>query len=110
TDPTEPILTYGRQKLEVEHYLREHKSPWVIARLSKLLGSTPEPRNLLNEWADEIDGNATIRCARDLIFSPADVNDAAQALIQMAEDSFSGIFHVCGPQAIGRLELLNLLI
>ncbi len=110
SDPTQPILTYGKQKLDVEHHLRASKGPWVIARLSKLVSSAPEPRNLLNEWADQLDRNETIRCASDLIFSPADVNDAAHALIRMVEDSFSGIFHVCGPQAISRLDLLNLLI
>lgn len=109
-DPPNPVLTYGKQKLQVERYLQSTNRPSVIARMSKLVSATSERRNLFDEWAGQIERDETIRCANDLIFSPADVNDAAHALIRMVEDSFSGVFHVCGPQAISRLELLNLLI
>ena len=110
SDPPHPVLTYGKQKFEVEEHLLRSQAPWVIARLSKLVSTTPEPRNLLNEWADQLERNEPIRCAADHIFSPADVEDAARALIRMAEGPMTGLFHVCGPAALRRLDLLNLLI
>jgi dTDP-4-dehydrorhamnose reductase len=110
SDPTRPLLTYGKQKLQVERHLQSSKAPWVVARLSKLVSTVSEPRNLLDEWVGQLGRGETIRCASDLVFSPADVEDAARALVRMAEDAFSGVFHVCGPRPIGRLELLNLLI
>lgn len=109
-DPPNPVLTYGKQKLQVERYLQSTGRLSAIARLSKLVSTISEPRNLFNEWAEQIEKDEIIRCANDLVFSPADVTDAAHALIRMAEDSLSGVFHVCGPQAISRLKLLNLLI
>jgi len=110
TDPTRPILSYGRQKLEVEEHLRAIKAPWVIARLSKLVSPVPEPRNLLTDWAEKLERNEIIRCASDLIFSPADVNDAAHALVSLAEGPFAGLFHVCGPQAMSWLDLFKVFI
>ncbi len=109
-DPPNPVLTYGKQKLQVERYLQSKDRPSAIARLSKLLSAESEPRNLFNEWAEQMERGEVIRCATDLVFSPADVNDAAQALVRMAEQDLSGIFHVCGPRPISRLDLLNTLI
>lgn len=109
-DATRPLLTYGKQKLAVESYLGRLKVPWVVARLSKLVSIRPEPRNLLNEWADQLESGQLIRCARELVFSPADVDDAARALIRLADDAFSGVYHVCGPKPVRRLDLLNLLL
>jgi dTDP-4-dehydrorhamnose reductase len=110
TDPTRPILAYGRQKLEVEEYLRAKNAPWVIARLSKLVSPLAEPRNLLTDWAEKLERDENIRCASDLIFSPADVNDAAQALVSLAEGPSTGLFHVCGPQAMSWLDLFNVFV
>ncbi len=110
SDPTRPILTYGKQKREVELYLEGSKASWIIARLSKLVSARPEPRNLLNEWAEQLERGTEIRCATDLIFSPADVDDTARALIRLAEAPFTGIYHVCGPDTLRRLELLDLLL
>jgi dTDP-4-dehydrorhamnose reductase len=108
-DPTDPILSYGKQKLEVEKYIAAQPGNWVIARLSKLVSSVSEPRNLLSEWATELEQGQTILCASELIFSPADVDDVTKALICLAEDRFTGLFHACGPAPIRRLELLNYL-
>lgn len=110
SDQTNPILTYGKQKLQVERHLQGSAAPWVIARLSKLVSSAPGPRNMLNDWADQIDRNEAIRCASDLISSPADVDEAARAMIRLAEDPTTGIYHVCGPRPGSRLDFLRMLI
>jgi dTDP-4-dehydrorhamnose reductase len=110
TAPTHPVLTYGKQKLAVERHLATKKGAWVIARLSKLMSTRSESRNLLNEWAEQLDRGESIRCARDVVFSPADVGDAARAMVRMADESLAGIYHVCGPQAVNRLDLLQLLL
>lgn len=110
TDPTHPILTYGKQKLQVEHHLQASAAPWVIARLSKLVSAVAGPRNMLSEWADQIDRNEEILCASDLVSSPADVLEVAQAMIRLAGEPMTGIYHVCGPRPGGRLDFLRMLI
>ena len=106
-DQTTPILTYGKQKLEVERHLKALSKGAVIARLSKLVSGYVEPRNPLNEWIDQVENGEAIRCATDLVFSPADVVDAADSLIRLAQGNSTGVFHVCGPAALTRMELFQ---
>jgi dTDP-4-dehydrorhamnose reductase len=109
SNPANPILSYGKQKLQIENYLATKAGAWVVARLSKLVSSAPESRNILAEWARDLEQGGTIRCAKELIFSPADVDDVAKALILFADEHFTGLFHACGPKAIRRLDMLNFL-
>jgi len=109
-DPPNPILTYGKQKVAVEDYLIEKRSAWIIARLSKVVGADAGRHNLIDEWLEDIEAGKTLKCARDQIFSPIAVEDAVTALIRLAEGPFTGIFNVCGPRSMSRLDLLNMLI
>jgi len=108
-DPPNPILTYGKQKVAVENYLIEEGSTWVIARLAKVVGVEPGAHNLIGAWLDEIEAGRMLKCAGDQIFSPIAVEDVITALIRLAEGPFTGIFHVCGPRSMSRLDLLNML-
>ena len=109
-DPPNPILTYGKQKVAVENYLTEKSSAWIIARLSKVVGVEAGANNLIGEWLKDIEAGKTLKCARDQIFSPIAVEDVVTALIRLAEGPFTGIFNVCGPRSMSRLDLLNMLI
>jgi len=109
-DPPNPTLTYGRQKAAVEAYLRGKPAPWIVARLSKVVGSDGATHSLLGEWIRQIEAGETIRCATDLVFTPAHVDDVAAALIRLAVEDFSGVFNVCGPQSMSRMALLQLLV
>ncbi|MDB5921829.1 MAG: dTDP-4-dehydrorhamnose reductase [Betaproteobacteria bacterium] len=108
-DLPHPILTYGRQKLEVEDYLAAKNSPWLVARLAKVVG-TRRSGDILEEWMEKLDAGAPIRCATDQVFSPVHVADAVQALMRLAAGAHSGVFNVGGPAAVTRLELLRTLI
>jgi dTDP-4-dehydrorhamnose reductase len=109
-DPPNPILTYGKQKALVEQHLRAKPSPWIIARLSKIVGADDDVHGLLGEWVRQIEAGEVIRCATDLVFTPAHVDDAVDALVSLAQGSFSGIFNVCGPRSMSRMALLNILL
>jgi dTDP-4-dehydrorhamnose reductase len=109
-DPPNPTLVYGRQNAAVEAHLRGKASPWIVARLSKVVGADDSTHSLIGEWLRQIEADETIRCARDLVFTPAHVDDVAAALVRLAEGAFSGVFNVCGPQSMTRLELLEILV
>jgi dTDP-4-dehydrorhamnose reductase len=109
-DPVNPILTYGRHKAQVERYLREKSSPWLVARLAKVAGTGPGHADMLSDWMDKLESGAEIHCARDQVFSPLGVDDAVAAMHSLAEGGHSGIFHVCGPRPVTRLQLLQMLI
>jgi dTDP-4-dehydrorhamnose reductase len=109
-DPVCPILTYGRQAATVEAYLRNLSAPWVIARLTKVVASYPTPRNILSEWIEAIYRRDLIRCAYNQILSPIDIDDVVAALTFFVNNELRGLYNVCGPLPLPRLELLNTLL
>lgn len=109
-DTVNPVLTYGRHKVQVEQYLEERSCPWLAVRLAKVVGSAPGSVNLLSDWMTQLETGPAIRCAYDQVFSPVDVDDVVRALIRLTEENFTGIFHVCGPQPVSRLDLLRMLV
>lgn len=110
SDPVNPILTYGRQKVTVEQYLQRVADAYAIVRLAKVFGSQPGDGTLFTAWLDAIERGGVIRCARDQIFSPIHVADVAAALIGLLEHDCCGVFHLAGHEAYRRLDLLETLL
>ncbi|HUO44196.1 MAG TPA: sugar nucleotide-binding protein [Burkholderiales bacterium] len=109
-DPATPITTYGRQKVEIEEYLSARYSDAITVRISKILGTHSGVNDMLGDWIRQLEAGAEIRCAYDHIFSPADIEDIVSALISLADRKLHGLFHLCGPEPISRLDLLNMLV
>ena len=109
-DPVTPILTYGRQAAAVEAYLGGLSALWAIARLTKVVAGFPNPRNILSEWIETISRREVIRCAHDQILSPVDIDDVVAALMFFVGSGLSGLYNVCGPLPLSRIELLNTLL
>ena len=109
-DPVNPILTYGHHKAAVEQYLLSKNAPWIVARLSKVVGMDLDTHSVLGEWIQNIEAGEAIHCASDQIFSPVYIEDVVRALILLAEGNFTGVFNVCGPCPLSRLDLMNLLV
>jgi dTDP-4-dehydrorhamnose reductase len=109
-DSVNPILTYGRQKVEVERYLLEHAAAALVLRLAKVVSETPGASGLLGEWLNKLESGEAIHCARDQVFSPVTVDDAVDAFVRLAQEGQAGIVHVCGPRPVSRLQLLQMLL
>ena len=109
-DMPNPILTYGRQKLEVERYLCRATPSGLVLRLAKVIGSAPGGNELLGGWVSKLESGARIRCAHDQVFSPLTVDDAVAACVKLAEAGHTGTFHVCGPRPVTRIGLLRMLV
>lgn len=109
-DMPNPVLTYGRQKLEVERYLARAARSGLVVRLAKIVGSVPGGNDMLDEWVSKLESGSTIRCAHDQIFSPLTIDDAVAACVELAAAGHTGIFHVCGPRPVTRIGLLRILV
>lgn len=109
-DRPEPILTYGRHKAEVEAYLHSLRAPWLAVRLSKVLDCTPRSGDVLDGWLGQMERGERIRCADDQVFSPIDVADAVEGMIRLCLGGHRGLYNLCGPKALSRLDLLRLLV
>jgi dTDP-4-dehydrorhamnose reductase len=68
-DPANPIMLYGQQKLDIEHYLEKSEKPFSIARLGKVFGSTSANEKLFTGWISPVEnGDTVIRCATGQVF------------------------------------------
>jgi dTDP-4-dehydrorhamnose reductase len=105
-----PVLTYGRQKLEVERHLSSLPPPWLIVRLPKLFAAERNPRCMLTGWVDALGRDDRILCATDQFFTPAEAGDVARAIAQLLSAGTSGLYHLGGPQRLSRRELLAVVL
>lgn len=108
-DATHPVLTYGRQKVEVERHLEGAGAPHLVIRPGKVVGAIPAPGDMLGEWVEKLESGAAIRCAHDQVLTPVAVDDLVAALIALAEGGHTGLFHAAGPRPVRRDELLQAL-
>ncbi len=109
-DPARPVMAYGRQKLDVETYLRSLDAPWLAARFSKVVSGELGTHSMLGQWVGDIKAGRVHRCAHDQVFSPAFVDDVAAAMLKLALSGRRGLFNLAGPAAYSRLDLLRLLV
>ena len=110
SDPTNPILTYGKQKVEVEDYLQKNCRHYTIARLAKVVGSQRGDGTLFPAWLDELERGEAILCAQDQVFSPIHVEDVVKGLIRLIDMDCEGVYHLANPKAYSRLQLLRILL
>ncbi len=102
-----PVLTYGRQKHEVEQALAALSAPWLAVRLPKLLSEACDPRCMVTQWIDALGRGGRILCATDQYFTPAAATDAARAIALLVREGAQGLFHLGGPERLSRRALLQ---
>lgn len=110
-DPTNPVLVYGRQKVDVENYLRKNCENYIILRLAKVYGDSLNDNTLFTNWTGLItDERKNIKCAYDQRFSPVFVEDVVDGILRAIEHGCRGTYHLAGPKACTRLEFLEMFL
>lgn len=111
TDPTSPILEYGRHKVLIEQFIEGNFKKFIITRLSKTAGRSINDGTLFTNWIRRIqEGARVLECASDQHFSPIAVEDVCKAFWELIEYDANGYFHVAGPERLSRIEALKMLI
>jgi len=106
-----PIVLYSQQKLEVEKYIQENFSKYLILSLAKIFGSEINDNTLFSNWFKELKSNQTeFICASDQKFSPVYNTDVVNIILKLIEKEKEGIYNVCGDKALTRLECLEILV
>ncbi len=108
-DEARPIMTYGRQKLVIEDYIKSVCDHFVILRLSRMYGDAPGDGTLFMDWLQSLESENSIECAEDQLFSPIFIEDVVNACQASVERNLSGTYHVGGPNGMSRLEMLRCL-
>jgi dTDP-4-dehydrorhamnose reductase len=109
-DDPSPILTYGRQKVEVERHLSSLPLPWIIVRLPKLISPERNARCFVTGWVEGLVRGERILCATDQYFTPAAAPDAARAIAQLVHAGAQGLYHLGGPERLSRRALLDAVV
>ena len=110
SDKTKPILLYGKQKLEIEHYIRKNISTHTILRFAKIYGSELDDKTLFTSWLKLVELESNIVCADDQYFSPVHIDNVVDTILFAISNEMRGIFNLAGPVRKSRMELLLILI
>lgn len=103
--PTNPNTIYGRQKVEIEEFLKKQKSDFIIARISKVYGLEPHDNTLLTQMVNQLKNDETLKCANDQIFSLINGQHLAEILDILINKNISGIYNMAMPQAFSRYDI-----
>ena len=106
-DEPSPVLTYGRQKVEVERHLSSLPPPWLLVRLPKLISPERNARCFVTAWIEGLARRERILCATDQYFTPAATPDVARAIAQLVHAGAQGLYHLGGRERLSRRALLD---
>ncbi|HLA36177.1 MAG TPA: sugar nucleotide-binding protein [Rhodocyclaceae bacterium] len=111
TDIAAPILLYGKQKKIIEDFLIESENPFACCRLAKVYGDQIGDGTLFSRWIAQLSSDVpVVRCASDQAFSPVFVGDVVAAIVAIARNSLTGLYHLSGNRRYRRDELLEMTI
>ena len=110
TDIPNPLLVYGKQKLEIEKYLSINWPSSATVRIAKVYGAKPGDNSLLDNWYQQAVSKMEIRCADDFISSMIHVDDVVKAILAIVDNNLSGTYHLGGPRGISRFEAFTILL
>ena len=111
TDAPSPINRYARTKAQAEHIVRSACPDFAIARPSFIYG-----RPLADHHASfsealyrNLRGGIPTPVFKDQYRSPIEAGALARAILELADERLSGIWHVAGPERVNRAQFAHLL-
>jgi dTDP-4-dehydrorhamnose reductase len=97
--PVSPMSSYGRAKAKMEK-----SAPATIVRTSLIYDF--DHRNKQVAWMlAKLRKNERLKLYHDEYRSPVWAHDLSEALLTLAQNDATGIFHIAGPQRMSRYEL-----
>jgi dTDP-4-dehydrorhamnose reductase len=106
-DPADPILAYGRTKVEAEAAVLNVPGG-LVARVSLLYGPSRCGRPyFFTNTIDAIRRGDPVGSFEDEHRTPLDMATAAEILVRLATSEQTGLFHVAGAERVSRLELMR---
>ena len=102
---TRPLNIYGSSKREGELAVLEASPDAMVLRTTTVYGpDAGRKNNYLYSVMRNLRDGVSMRVPQDQIASPSYNRDVARATVGLVARRAKGIFHVCGPQIMGRLE------
>ncbi|UCE92276.1 MAG: dTDP-4-dehydrorhamnose reductase [Methanobacteriota archaeon] len=106
TDVPRPISVYGSSKLTGEKAVLSTMPDAAVVRTAVLYGWNPiEGKDNFVTWVlKKLRSNEKVTLFDDQHISPTFADDLADALVGILQQGASGLFHVCGPDCINRVD------
>ncbi|MCL4733812.1 MAG: SDR family oxidoreductase [Candidatus Omnitrophica bacterium] len=106
-DSPSPVNFYGKTKQAAEQIVSGSKIPWAIARLCLVMGFSTrgEGNSFLDKMESALLNGREVGCPDNEIRSPIDVQTLAEAILELAGNDLTGIFHLAGTEKLTRYEM-----
>jgi dTDP-4-dehydrorhamnose reductase len=104
TSRPHPLSVYGKTKLEGEQRVLAAHPQALVVRTTVVYGPDPGQKNFLYSLIRNLSAGTAMKVPEDQISTPTYNRDLIRATFSLVEEGASGVFHVCGPERMGRLE------
>ncbi len=104
TDSANPIMIYGKQKLEAEQKILQIYPQATVARMPLMYGMPSNGLGFMNAWVRNLKEGKNVYCFTDEYRTAAFGGDAARGLFLLLEKKVNGIFHLGGKEKLSRFE------
>ncbi len=108
-DGRRPINEYGRQKAELEDIVLA-TGRGLVCRTSGVFGDDPKRKNFVCQIVDRLRAGEPFDVPSDQLVTPTYAPSLAQAVVRLAEKGRTGVYHVAGPEVMGRVEFAKLVV
>ena len=108
-DPTNPVNTYGVSKVKGEEAVRACGAPWVIGRISIVMGlpMLGDGNSFISRLLPAFEKGEAVGVPNNEIRSPVDVVTLGRALLELAGNDWTGAIHLSGSDVIDRCDLVR---
>jgi dTDP-4-dehydrorhamnose reductase len=101
-DQRRPINEYGRQKVALEDIALQ--SGGLVCRTSAVFGYDPNRKNFVCQLVDKLRAGQAFDIPSDQLVTPTFAPSLAEAVVTLADRGLTGVFHVAGPDVMGRVD------
>jgi len=102
--PVNPLSVYGRTKLEGEQRVLQAYPEALVLRTTWVYGADPRGKNFLYSMMRSLSARQPMKVPQDQVSTPTYNRDLVRVALGLVEARAAGVFHVAGPELLGRLE------
>lgn len=102
-----PMTEYGRQKVQMESFIKNHCPRWAVVRLTKVMWKNMP---LWKNWIDRLLSHQAIEAFHDMVLAPVALKWVIDILTVIGQKQKTGYYQVSGRQDVSYYDLANHLV
>lgn len=111
TDKANPNNLYGKQKYQIEQYIKRKTKNFSILRISKTYGDKLGDDTLISNFILKLKkGERNFKVAIDQVFNPLYIYDLKRIVELFLKNEIKGTFNIGGPQRLSRYVCIKKII